>query len=183
MLQEKDGSMSDTISRAKECMSDDLLRELVNNREKCVALGVDVMLDHVSTRRLGDMAEELLGARELTRKLDAGVDRVVAALGFAPGGADFDAMVSAIGATAEAIVGMRNRLREHDDRVAPAAELLREVGGDAYNVRRRAARKREMLDKAVERERASGTSRPVTRLIYMIDVLGLDTLLAEIEKK
>lgn len=50
-------------------------------------------------KRPGQASVEIDGLsddRELVRKLDAGVGRITEALGFAPGGADFDAMVDAI---------------------------------------------------------------------------------------
>lgn len=44
--------------------TDDRLREMVASGNRAVAAGIDYMLDSVSSRGLGEMAEELLAARE-----------------------------------------------------------------------------------------------------------------------
>lgn len=61
------------------------------------AVGMD--LSHPFHRATADMIRRKMDGltdRDLVELLDAGVDRVAAALGFAPGGANFDVMVSSI---------------------------------------------------------------------------------------
>lgn len=63
--------------------------------------------------------------RELVRKLDAGVGRIVTALGFAPGGANFDVMVAEIEHLRAENKRLLDETARHESRLGDLAEVHR----------------------------------------------------------
>lgn len=61
---------------SRQRMSDERLREIAEHGESCTAQGIDVM-DPTSSRGLGEMARELLEARERIKKLEDDAVRLI----------------------------------------------------------------------------------------------------------